>query len=107
MCMEDVRIGRRSVTTMENVVVTTTAKIAIPPDPHRLSLVIGPTVSGNCTLSLNPGVPNSYGFPLGTSTAPLVLSLQQHGDIVTRGWHAVSSMGGAVFSYAASSLAEE
>lgn len=107
MCMEDVRLGRQSHAQEIKCIVTTTSALILPYDPHRIALVISCPTGSNVHLSFGPVAVSGGGMVLGQLGTPIVLNIQQHGDIVRRAIYAVSDNTTATFMIWAATLAKE
>lgn len=107
MCMEDIRLGRRSPGSYGDSVIQTTVTLYVPPDRHRTALILWGPATGSVELSTNPTFAAGQGFHLGSGEGGVVLNVQHHGDIVRRAWYATHSVGGVNLHWEASSLYEE
>ena len=90
MCMEDVRIGRKTSASQVDLTVGLTSIQAIGGSPNRYCLVFSAPIAGHVTYSLdNPAVLGN-GINLGVGDGMYSLNIQHHGDIVRRPWFAIS-----------------
>lgn len=106
MCMEDIRVMRRSVATVGKVTVAGTAVVLVSANPKRVALVVSaPDVDG-ITISPDRAVQFTEGITLHPRGDPLVLDLQHHGALVTNGWWIICSGGPEVIGYAETLLSE-
>lgn len=85
MCMEDVRLGRE--TAHDTITVTVangqSARI-LPPDRNRTAVIIGNPSATVGTLMFGPTRPSAtIGYQVHELVAPLILTVMQHGSIVT------------------------
>jgi len=60
----------------------------------RIALTVSPPISGSVTLSNDAGVTSGQGLNLGAGSAPLTLTLAEHGDCVQREWLIIGSGAG-------------
>lgn len=98
MCMEDVRIGRETISSAAVVSVGAGAVAQVlPADPYRYALVLSAPASGTCTYSVNQAPGDGEGITFHAGGGPITLGIQEHGDLVRRAWY--------VYSSAANSLA--
>lgn len=92
MCIEDVRMGRAS--TSEAAVVSIgaggVAQVA-PADPYRFALVLSPPSSGSLTYSINRSPGDGEGITFHQGSSPLILTIQDAGDMVRRPWFAYAT----------------
>lgn len=115
MCMEDIRVMRRSRTDQRNVIVLTTPTLIVPRSDYRVSLMIAAPqqisafhgtvnlITGDILfnisaldpifLSRQPSMPVDQLFNFWAFGTPLILNIQQHGTIVTDGLWAKSISG--------------
>lgn len=107
MCMEDVRIGREALTVSAGVIQAAglVESLLLPVDPHRFAIII--SAGGDGFHWVYPkGFDVSLGGIIlrGTATyspPPLVLSLKDHGALVTAEWRTYGTAG--LFIYALTS----
>lgn len=90
MCLEDIRIQRKTTSSEKTVVVTDTASLLVGPSEDRTCLIISTGDANDIFISTNGTPSATNGFRLQAGQSPLVLTLLQHGDIVTKGFMAVS-----------------
>ena len=98
MCMEDVRLGRKEMPQEHFITVTTSSQQLLPPAPDRAALMISSALAGNLTLSINQGVVSGSGINRGAGTAPLILNVKDHGQLVTSGWWGIMDAGTEVIA---------
>lgn len=96
MCIEDIRIGRRTVTRELRAIIANTSGIFVQSSPKRTVLVFLPPPSGVLTLSMDDPVTGNQGIVLNTSSPPIVMTVQQWGDVTKRNFFAIHSVGGVV-----------
>lgn len=92
MCMEDVRIMRKTQIGQRNVGVQLTSTPLLDANPNRIALVISCPSTNRVTLMIDQAAVLDLGitlYPLGT---PFVLSLMEHGNLVTRALNAITTV---------------
>jgi hypothetical protein len=95
MCMEDVRLGRQIQVSEVQVTVATTVTPLVGDDPDRVMLMIGIPVSGNFFCSTRHDLALNEGFRLvSTALAFFVFDIKTHGQMVTKAWYGIHSVGG-------------
>lgn len=94
MCMEDVRIGRSTVSADASPSIGTTATELVSASLDRYCLIISPPIAGQVTIGFDPNhVASGVGIVLASGADPLVLTIQEHGDMVRRAWYAAVDTG--------------
>lgn len=91
MCMEDVRIGRKSLAGESIKSVSQTSSILLPQSPKRTAIVISAPVTGYITLSFNGPVVSGSGIIINALGSPFCLDIQKHGAMVKKEIHAIHS----------------
>lgn len=94
MCMEDIRLGRQTVTMEVPISLTNASQAFLERDLFRTVLILWPPPSGTTTFSINSPVVVDQGITVPSGSPPVVLNIKDHGDIVTRQWFAIHSAGG-------------
>jgi hypothetical protein len=85
MCMEDVLIGRKTISADVTVVVDATPKMLVAASLDRYCLIISPPLAGQVTIGFDANhVTSGSGIVIPSGADPLVLTIQEHGDIVRR-----------------------
>ncbi len=97
MCMEDIKIGRRSNSTIEHVAADAAAYQIAQANNQRITLIIYPPVSGTLMVSTKSTPTLTAGIPLTSSSEPLVFDIKLHGTLVQRPFFAIHSVG-AIFT---------
>jgi hypothetical protein len=94
MCIEDVRLGRKTGITQTNVLVGAASGVVLDTDELRSFIIFYPPFSGVVTLSIVDPVVATVGVKLESTDHPLMLDIQQHGQLVTKTWFGIHSVGG-------------
>jgi len=90
MCMEDIRIGRR--TTSREVDFTTvvnTAQQVLSGADDRIAVFLGSPVTGTLTYATNPTPLSGLGINVSAGVGGRSLNIQDDGDIVRHQWWVV------------------
>lgn len=90
MCFEDVQMGRETAAGQFLVPIGNTAKIVVGESERRYCLILPNLLTGNVTYSMDPSVTSGVGIVLNANSGPLVLTVQEHGDICRRAWYAIT-----------------
>lgn len=107
MCMEDVRLNRKTSSANSDAATTVASALAIPQNEKRTALVISNTGANPVYLSLVSPAADSKGIKLPANGDPLVLDLFHHGRMVTSSWYAISPAGASNVGFTESVLQEE
>lgn len=93
MCLETLKIGRLTRTSSRLQALTATANnLVCTPSPHRRLLILGPPNSGQVWFAPYEMSANGDGITQIVNTLPIVLTVEEHGDIVTQRWFAWPSV---------------
>lgn len=107
MCMEDVRIGRKTMSRQHDFTATTTSQPLISGSDDRYAMILTAPLVGHVTYSLeNPAVLGN-GINLGVGDGAITISIQEHGDIVRRPWFIISDQAAAPIAVLSSHLLEK
>lgn len=107
MCMEDVRIGRKTLGGQTTVVSTGATQPVIPSDHARRVIVFCAPVTGSCTYSLNNPAVAGEGIFLAAGDGPVHATVDRWGDLVTKPWHLISSGAGVVCTFFTAALPDK
>ena len=91
MCMEDIRLGRKTITNELPLTIGATAIEVAAAMPLRTTLVLGAPLTGQVTYSLNPNVTAGQGLNVQLGSSAVTLTIQDHGDMVRQTWYAIGS----------------
>lgn len=107
MCMEDYRIGRKTLS--RELRFTTPAVGALqllPGSPKRTAIVLGAPLTGTLTYSTDPNPVSGLGFNFSAGQVPLTLTIQDAGEIVTHQWWVIGDAASRVAAVVETNLAE-
>lgn len=82
MCMEDIRIMRRTTKTERRTPLTEAFQIVAPYDATRVAVIIGVDGPQEFEFCLKPEIVDDGGISVATASGPIILDLQRHGAIV-------------------------
>lgn len=94
MCMEDIRIGRRTIHTPRNFALGVASGVIAAYDEKRIQLLIYPPSSGTLTIFPANSVIVNKGITLTSTSHPMIMTVDTHGDLVKKMWAAIHSAGG-------------
>lgn len=84
MCMEDIRIGRKSYSQEIPVTISSSAPaIMLVEDPHRVSIVL-PSFPVRVYLSFKTFSGAAVTFMMQSEQPPVTFNIRDHGQIITR-----------------------
>ncbi len=104
MCMEDIRLGRETITRITNVTMGTADAILIGNEPRRKSLIICQPSNGSVQLLPRSTASGTVGFDLAPGMAPIILTVEHHGSLVTDEWHGLADAGAPIVTFIESLL---
>lgn len=107
MCMEDIRIGRRKVSRMYFVDVSTSWTRIAAANPRRTRLEFNHNSTASAFWYNDPNVSTSTGIHFTRTTPPVVIDVEQHGQLATGEIWAVSASGTIRVSVIETVLQEE
>ena len=91
MNLDAIATGRQTTSSQQVVSVGTSSTSFLKAAPRRVAIIVSAPQTNRVTLSLDPSAILDQGLTLQPSTDPLVLTVERHGDLVTRRWTAISS----------------
>ncbi len=92
MCMEDIRIGRRSASRFSFVTVPLTGILLVPPNTQRIALQISAPLANRITLSDSQAPVLDNGLTIYAGQAVHQMNIADHGAAVTIGLYAVAAV---------------
>jgi hypothetical protein len=99
MCYQDVLLGAATDVGERAVTITNSGTDSlVGGDPRRSLLIIGPPDTGEVWLSTSNSPAVGVGFHINANDPPLVLDVQTYGQLVRKGWSAVSSVAASKLS---------
>lgn len=107
MCVEDIRIGRRSRSAEQIVAIGPTATQIIPEDPHRTYITFNGPLTENVTVSTRPDVTFGNGASITSTNSRREFELTKQGDCVTKAWFAITMVGADTMNVMTTSVDEE
>lgn len=93
MCMEGIRIGRRTKINQYTWSTGVGQAQIVPPNPRRVALMIGSPVSSVAFIAPALPVTTTTGIPINTGQNPIILNIEDHGELVTTAWFGTSAAG--------------
>ena len=90
MCMEDVKIGRDTLSQNYPFTTGVAARPVLSGSDKRVALILGSPLAGTITYLDGSGVVSGLGFNVGAGQPPLILTIQDNGDIVRHQWWAIA-----------------
>lgn len=108
MCIEDVRLGRRTSPESRQFAVPDAGNTVIAPfDPFRVSILISVTSANGAFVAPQPLDPSTGdGLRISRTEVPILLDVQHHGNLVTQEWRASGDALAAVVTVLATYLPE-
>jgi hypothetical protein len=108
MCMEDIRIGRRTYADEDTLLIVDAGQLLVEANPRRTAITIGNPSAGSIVNVSIKGVPTATsGIPI-TIGGSITWNIYHHGDIVRRAFFAkFVQAGGGFVSYICSMLDDE
>lgn len=98
MCMEDIRIARKTRFKSYDFDVGTGTQLLLPVNPKRFALVFGNSNSGTITIGQNSTMVLGRGIACTTTSPPIIFRLTLEGDLVRSQWYAFGSGAGLRFT---------
>ena len=91
MTPESIRYGRRTTSSQQLVIVGTSSVTFLVSSPRRVAIIVSAPPTNRFTLSLQTTAVLDQGINVYPTGQPLVLTIETHGDLVTRAWTAISA----------------
>lgn len=89
MTPQGIATGRRTTSSQSNQTVATTSNYFLSPAPTRVAVIVSAPATNRFTLSLAEPAVLDQGITLYPGKNPLILTVEEHGDIVTKLWTAI------------------
>ena len=96
MCCEDLKMGRATRSSARTVALAAGNNACIAPSASRVAIILG---SGSAaTIGFAPFNMSAItdGIQRGTGQVPTVMTIQEYGDLVTKGWSIFTAAGQSV-----------
>lgn len=107
MCMEDVRIGRKTNGRINSVAIGTAATLVVPGSETRVGLLLGGNSTDTVTYSTEPSVAIDGGLVIGVGQPPIKLYIDRDGDLVRKAWYGIMSTGAHIVGIGQTFLTEK
>lgn len=107
VCMEDVRLGRKTATTQGTYPATTTTQLVIQEDAKRVLLIILPPASGELTVGILASTDTGTGYRLPSTGSPLKLDIKKEGTLCCHAWYIRHDAGGVNVNWFEGRLEQE
>jgi hypothetical protein len=92
--MEDVSIGRNTLSSENAFVVGTSAVLLVSGSNERVALVLGAPNAGVVTYSTNPSPTFGQGINVSVGSGQFRLNITEDGDLVRKPWYAIADAAG-------------
>lgn len=106
MCMEDVRLGRKSRPSVSSVAMTNTQKLLVSHSDQRITLIISAPLTNRLTIHTRQGAVSLDGIVLYPGGAPLKLNITNDGSLCCANWYGILDAGTDTIGVAESFLTE-
>lgn len=91
MTPDGLQTARKTTSSQQTVSVGTSSGSLTLAAPNRVAIIIGAPPTNRFTLSLQTTAVLDQGITLYPTQEPLILTVEEHGDLVTRAWTAISA----------------
>lgn len=106
MCIEDIRLGRKTSFRYRYIGVGGTPVRVVDANARRTHLIFSGGVVAGIRLWFDAGLDSATGFRVHQSLPPLEFDIQEHGLLVTGDFYAVAELGSEILVVAESILQE-
>ena len=93
MCIEDIRLGRKSFGAGKLVAIGSATTIVVQQTQKRVTLILNSLATEAVTYSPNTPVVIGQGIKIPAGTAPVKLNIKDDGSIVSSRWFGVAETG--------------
>lgn len=93
MCLQDVKIGRKTFGNMQTKQLSVALSAHVSPNPMRRVLILSPHDTIDYYVCMSDNGTSQGHLRISKGTDNLVLNVDEHGDIVTRGLWAFAASG--------------
>lgn len=106
MCMEDIRMGRRTASVETVYPVGATVIQVAGGSEMRVGLLLGAPLTGTITYGTSNAVISGQGMNLAAGQPPIELRIETHGEAVNKSWFAIGS-GAGLFALISEALLQD
>lgn len=107
MCMEDIRLMRKTVVNDGTLLPSDTNIVTIQQNDNRTFLLVQNVGTNPITLTLGPKPTFGFGLSLGVGSSPVLFDLQKVGILPGRGFSAICGTGLSSVLYFQESILEQ
>lgn len=107
MCMEDIRVMRKTVPRGFSATLSATPSLVVGYNKNRVALILGNDSANHIHYQFGNNLGAGLGIIVTTGAGPLVLDIQRHGNLVHGPWFADSSAGTPTVGYAETILEQQ
>ena len=107
MCMEDIRIGRATRSTIRPLTLAAGQNVLVPYNPKRIAIQFGTASTGSVDITPGDTAGGGRAFRLSTTSQPHQFRLILDGDFVRNQWVAAPSVAGVIITVIETELADE
>ena len=107
MCMEDIRLGRKTISRFVTVNVDSTSILIVKGDPNRIALTFFPPPTNLYYVNSRKAAATGTGAPILSTAHELTLTIQDHGDAVRGEWYAIAPVAAVNVNYLETVLLEQ
>ena len=94
MCMEDIEIGRESLSAQWDYTTPAGSLQVVAADDRRIAILFAPPNGGAISFGITKAIVSGFGFQLVLGGAPVQMTIQEYGDLVKRAWYVAGSAAG-------------
>ena len=107
MCIEDIRLGRKTSASQLEAPLTGTSALVVGNALNRIALIFSPPSASVATLSLNRPSVDGEGLIIAAGDRPIKLNIRDHGRLVTSQWFGIVAAGAETISVFETFLEEQ
>ena len=104
MCLQDIVIGRASISGQETFTVGTTVGRYLNSQPERTSIIFCPPNAGTVTWSTKPNPVAGEGLVIEASDSPFGIDIAKYGGLIIRPWFPIADAADRVCTVLTSAL---
>lgn len=106
MCMEDIRMGRRTASVETVYPIGVTAQQVAGGSEMRVGLLLGAPLTGTITYGTSNAIVSGQGLNLSAGQVPIELRIERHGEAVNKAWFGIGS-GAGLFALVSEALLQD